>query len=198
MHRIARGFPRARAHHDGRRPSVRQYQRRARPHADHGDPVALRERRRLVAADQSAERGHLAEHLPTCLARRMMAPELDRDTVTGYAQQASLRVVIAGGGTGGHLYPGIAVARELRRREPEAHIVFVGTAPRPRGSRRATRGIRLRSVSQRRIDASGAPGVGTQPRVVAGERAGRMARHSETVAAPHHRRRWVQLGDRSC
>ena len=42
--------------------------------------------------------------------------------------QAPLRVVIAGGGTGGHLYPGIAVARELRRREPEAHIVFVGTA----------------------------------------------------------------------
>ena len=38
------------------------------------------------------------------------------------------RVVIAGGGTGGHLYPGIAVARELLRREPEARITFAGTA----------------------------------------------------------------------
>ena len=39
-----------------------------------------------------------------------------------------LRVLIAGGGTGGHLYPGIAVARELLRRRPDAQITFAGTA----------------------------------------------------------------------
>jgi UDP-N-acetylglucosamine--N-acetylmuramyl-(pentapeptide) pyrophosphoryl-undecaprenol N-acetylglucosamine transferase len=39
-----------------------------------------------------------------------------------------LRIVIAGGGTGGHLYPGIAVAREVLRREPDATITFAGTA----------------------------------------------------------------------
>ena len=39
-----------------------------------------------------------------------------------------IRVVIAGGGTGGHLYPGIAVARELRRRRPDALVTFAGTA----------------------------------------------------------------------
>ena len=40
----------------------------------------------------------------------------------------SVRVVIAGGGTGGHLYPGIAVARELLSRRPDAQISFAGTA----------------------------------------------------------------------
>ena len=40
----------------------------------------------------------------------------------------SLSVLIAGGGTGGHLYPGIAVAREIVARVPDAQVAFVGTA----------------------------------------------------------------------
>jgi len=39
-----------------------------------------------------------------------------------------VRVVIAGGGTGGHLYPGIAVVRELLARQPDAQISFAGTS----------------------------------------------------------------------
>src|SRR5256884_3160021 len=37
-----------------------------------------------------------------------------------------MRVIIAGGGTGGHLFPGIAVAREIQRRDSASSTLFVG------------------------------------------------------------------------
>jgi UDP-N-acetylglucosamine--N-acetylmuramyl-(pentapeptide) pyrophosphoryl-undecaprenol N-acetylglucosamine transferase len=37
-----------------------------------------------------------------------------------------MKVIIAGGGTGGHLFPGIAVAREIQRRYANSKILFVG------------------------------------------------------------------------
>jgi UDP-N-acetylglucosamine--N-acetylmuramyl-(pentapeptide) pyrophosphoryl-undecaprenol N-acetylglucosamine transferase len=39
-----------------------------------------------------------------------------------------MRVLIAAGGTGGHIYPGIAVASEITRRDPSSEVRFVGTA----------------------------------------------------------------------
>ncbi len=37
------------------------------------------------------------------------------------------RFLFAGGGTGGHLYPAIAVADEIKKLKPESEIIFVGT-----------------------------------------------------------------------
>lgn len=53
-----------------------------------------------------------------------------------------LSIVIAGGGTGGHLYPGVAVARALLARVPDARVSFAGTA----------RGIEARVVPQEGFD----------------------------------------------
>ncbi len=41
-----------------------------------------------------------------------------------------LKVILSGGGTGGHIYPAIAIANELRSRYPEASVLFVGAKDR--------------------------------------------------------------------
>src|SRR5262249_41051974 len=51
---------------------------------------------------------------------------------------ARLKVLIAGGGTGGHLYPGVALAEEITTRQKGNHVLFVGT----------TRGIEARVVPE--------------------------------------------------
>jgi UDP-N-acetylglucosamine--N-acetylmuramyl-(pentapeptide) pyrophosphoryl-undecaprenol N-acetylglucosamine transferase len=38
-----------------------------------------------------------------------------------------MRIIITGGGTGGHLFPGIALAESLRQRHPGCEILFIGT-----------------------------------------------------------------------
>jgi len=36
------------------------------------------------------------------------------------------RFILSGGGTGGHIYPAVAIANELKRRHPDAEFLFVG------------------------------------------------------------------------
>ena len=36
------------------------------------------------------------------------------------------RILISGGGTGGHIFPALAIANALRRRDPDTEILFVG------------------------------------------------------------------------
>ena len=36
------------------------------------------------------------------------------------------RIIISGGGTGGHIYPALSIAGALRKIEPEIEILFVG------------------------------------------------------------------------
>lgn len=71
-----------------------------------------------------------------------------------------MRLVIAGGGTGGHLFPGIAVAEALLEIDPSSSVLFVGTE----------RGIEARAVPKagfevRFIEVGGLKGLGVKKRL---------------------------------
>jgi UDP-N-acetylglucosamine--N-acetylmuramyl-(pentapeptide) pyrophosphoryl-undecaprenol N-acetylglucosamine transferase len=56
------------------------------------------------------------------------------------------RVLFAGGGTAGHVFPALAVARELMRQAPDVEPVFVGTQDRLEGRLVPEAGFRLHHV----------------------------------------------------
>ena len=41
-------------------------------------------------------------------------------------QRPSLRVIISGGGTGGHIFPAVAIANALKKMNASTEILFVG------------------------------------------------------------------------
>ncbi len=52
--------------------------------------------------------------------RRMMNEKLNLSTTN------PLHIIIAGGGTGGHIFPAVAIARSLQKKSPEIKFLFVG------------------------------------------------------------------------
>lgn len=43
-------------------------------------------------------------------------------------ENRTYKIILSGGGTGGHIYPAVAIANELKRRFPEAKFLFVGAS----------------------------------------------------------------------
>ena len=67
-----------------------------------------------------------------------------------------MTIVIAAGGTGGHLYPAIALAREFLRRSPTTGILFVGTSRGLESKVLAHEGFELALISAKPIMGRGA------------------------------------------
>jgi UDP-N-acetylglucosamine--N-acetylmuramyl-(pentapeptide) pyrophosphoryl-undecaprenol N-acetylglucosamine transferase len=64
-------------------------------------------------------------------------------------------VLVAGGGTGGHIFPGIAIARELQDRMPGLEVLFVGTARGLESRIVPAEGFRLLTIRSAGITAKG-------------------------------------------
>ena len=65
------------------------------------------------------------------------------------------RVIISGGGTGGHIFPAIAIANEIKSRNPDVDILFVG----------ATGKMEMTRVPEAGFEIIGLPIVGFQRRL---------------------------------
>ncbi len=70
-------------------------------------------------------------------------PQAKRST-TGAPR--ALRIVVAGGGTGGHLFPGIAIAKEFTARNSATRVIFVSTGNRLEKTVLSKAGFELRSI----------------------------------------------------
>lgn len=54
-----------------------------------------------------------------------------------------LKIIISGGGTGGHIFPAISIANEIREREPNCEILFVGAEGRMEMERVPSAGYKI-------------------------------------------------------
>jgi UDP-N-acetylglucosamine--N-acetylmuramyl-(pentapeptide) pyrophosphoryl-undecaprenol N-acetylglucosamine transferase len=63
-----------------------------------------------------------------------------------------MRLLIAGGGTGGHLYPALALARAFRAEEPEGAVLLVGRTGGPEERLVPAAGFELATVNIRGLD----------------------------------------------
>ncbi len=62
------------------------------------------------------------------------------------------RAIISGGGTGGHIFPALAIADALRRRNPEVEILFVGAEGRMEMTRVPAAGYRIVGLTIQGLD----------------------------------------------
>ena len=59
---------------------------------------------------------------------------------------SALRVIISGGGTGGHIFPAISIANEIRSKRPDAEILFVGAEGRMEMQRVPAAGYEIKGL----------------------------------------------------
>ena len=59
------------------------------------------------------------------MKNKLLLPRMSNDRAQ-HSPEGDLRVMISGGGTGGHIFPAIAIANAVRERDAAARFLFVG------------------------------------------------------------------------
>lgn len=84
-------------------------------------------------------------------------PEVAAATPNAQTGSRPLTYLFTGGGTGGHVYPGLAIADEVRKRNPESRIVYVGARGRMEASLVPKRGYPIHLVHARGLPSGRRP-----------------------------------------
>jgi UDP-N-acetylglucosamine--N-acetylmuramyl-(pentapeptide) pyrophosphoryl-undecaprenol N-acetylglucosamine transferase len=66
-----------------------------------------------------------------------------------------MRLLVAGGGTGGHVFPGVAIAEEVATRHPRNDVIFVGTARGLEATEVPRAGFRIELIEVRGLKGKG-------------------------------------------
>ena len=56
------------------------------------------------------------------------------------------KIIIAGGGTGGHIFPAIAIANAIKREQPDCDILFIGAKGKMEMERVPQAGYEIRGI----------------------------------------------------
>lgn len=94
-------------------------------------------------------------------------------------------IILTTGGTGGHIFPALAVAEELRRRNPNANLLFVGSLYGPEERLMRQAGIPFEGLPVRGLLGRGfkAVGAGAQMALAVGKAVGILRRFKPDVVA---------------
>ena len=57
--------------------------------------------------------------------------------------EKNVRIIISGGGTGGHIFPAVSIANALKKQHPDTEILFVGAEGRMEMQRVPAAGYRI-------------------------------------------------------
>lgn len=116
----------------------------------HGMPIGVETDTQLTDLIRSVAKLNLLKGLTMRTAKHCdtnLSEINNHDLVSSERIETHRKVVIAGGGTGGHIYPAIGIAQALQRLDATVDIIFIGGAGRLESTLVPQHGFQFRPIS---------------------------------------------------